>query len=190
MNAIEAKSIVKDAAEKLSPATYISMRVRQMERAEVDALAVAYLLAQVKMRKRSVVLETERDAQVKHVFAVGTGYGGAPTPELAAEWKQQDDKQLAANRATRSAVDAAIRAQVEAAHTEWNDRLLRSKFALGDGTETTWGEATREQHQYRFDMHKTNAVAGVEGAARHLEAIEKLDATGCLTLTEAVTVTA
>lgn len=52
--------------------------------------------------------------------------------------------------------------------------LLESRFALGDGTDTTWGEATVQQHEMRVEMLTRNAAGIADTAARHLAAIEMI----------------
>lgn len=61
---------------------------------------------------------------------------------------------------------------------EWTAQLLASEIAMPDGTLTTWGAATIEQHEARAAMFEANAVANAEGAARHLKAIDELRAAG------------
>lgn len=57
---------------------------------------------------------------------------------------------------------------------EWTTELLNSPISLPDGTETTWGEATIDQHLARQEMFQKNALANVEGAARHAYAAKQL----------------
>lgn len=67
---------------------------------------------------------------------------------------------------------------------EWTAELLSSTFGVGDGTLVTWGEATADQHRDRLEMFKSNAIANIEGAARHEAALDTLTSTGapCLNL--------
>lgn len=62
--------------------------------------------------------------------------------------------------------------------------LLSSVFALGDGTETTWGAATVAQHEQRLQMLAKNASGVVETAALHRKAIEMIRAAGVSCLAE------
>lgn len=87
-------------------------------------------------------------------------------------------------------VDEAFSRLKNELRMEWTSELLGSEFALGDGTTTTWGDATREQHLLRMALHKRNAVAGMEGYARHAAALEEIERTGSANLREALTVTA
>lgn len=68
---------------------------------------------------------------------------------------------------------------------EWTAELLATGFPLPDGTRTTWGQATIEQHQARVAMFEGQALNAVEGAARHRKAIHALQATGARCLAEA-----
>lgn len=70
----------------------------------------------------------------------------------------------------------------EQCRMEWTAELLASTFALGDGTQIAWGDATIEHHQQRVDMFMANATANIEGAARHEEAIAALSASGAIRL--------
>lgn len=65
---------------------------------------------------------------------------------------------------------------------EWTAELLSTSFGLPDGSVTTWGDATAEQHQERLEMYAGQAKAGIEGAARHQKAIEDLRRGGAETL--------
>lgn len=73
---------------------------------------------------------------------------------------------------------------------EWTTELLGAAFRLADGTITTWGEATEEQHLERVKMFERQAVTGVMGASRHLQAVEEIRAHGARNLAEAVAVPA
>ena len=176
------RALVAEATRKLSPATFLRSAVADMDRPDVDALAAAYLLSQVKASHRRATLTIERDAE------------RPKTPEAAA---MSTEIELRAERENRDALKSlwadmnkAADKYKEALYVEWTDELLDAEFATGDGSTVRWGEATREQHEDRYNMHKRNAMAGMEGAARHRQAIETLDATGCDTLREAVKVAA
>lgn len=172
--------IVAKAANRLSPTTYISSAVRDMERWEVDELAAAYLLAAVRNRQRSGVARTERDAQVAY-------RPSAVKPELeAAAARDDEEARLRLNREMKAIIDAGMDRYATKLRMQWTDELLRSEFALGDGSKVTWGEATKGQHELRMQMHLKNAAAGVEAAARHREAIAVLDSSRATTLNEAV----
>lgn len=71
--------------------------------------------------------------------------------------------------------EAELRAQL---FVEWTEELLDAEIAMPDGTRTTWGQATVEQHRRRHEMLAKNAMANAENAARHSLAIEQLEASG------------
>lgn len=196
------KSLVVEAAKKLSPVTFIRAAVADMERSEVDALAAAYLLSQVKMNQRRATLTAERGAEREPV-AKEPNWGTQAWEEWATKPENEERAQNTRERREMFAridrehttklmteMDSIIGKFKDTLHMEWTAELLDSEFATGDGSKVTWGDATRDQHADRFNMHKRNATAGMEGAARHQQAIETLDTTGATTLREAVSVAA
>lgn len=194
-----AKSLVKAASGKLSPVNFLAMQVRDLPRDDVERLAVAYLLAQVKGRQRSEVKAVEVAAQHSKQPKFGTKrwqeWAALPENEAAAaetlafevEMERQADESM--SQLWRS-FDDTLQSLRESWEMEWTQELLASRFALGDGTDTTWGLATREQHEYRYKMHAANAVAGMEGAARHRAALDTLEQTGAANLYDALKVAA
>jgi hypothetical protein len=82
------------------------------------------------------------------------------------------------------AFEEAIAQFKKAVQVEWTMELLNSGFVLPDGTTTTWGQATIDQHIAREEMFTTNALANMEGAARHRQAIERIQASGVTCLAE------
>lgn len=194
-----ARSIVTEAASKISPIEYIKREVRNMESEDVISLAVAYLYAQVKSRKRAVVREVEQ-ASVSVEPTLGTQRwerwakkGGVPESRWTEHRKvlashAENDARLW--REANAKIDEALRRYASELKVRWTSELLASEFALGDGTNVTWGGATVEQHESRMRMHKSNAIAGVEGYARHAAAIQELRAKDARTLNEALAVSA
>ena len=67
---------------------------------------------------------------------------------------------------------------------QWTEELLAQTISMPDGSTTTWGRATLSQHQSRVDMFAAQAMAGIEGAARHRKAIEAIEAAGVQCLDE------
>ena len=55
---------------------------------------------------------------------------------------------------------------------------------LGDGTRTTWGEATVDQLSARAEMFARNAMAGIEGAALCRRALKDLAESGAACLND------
>lgn len=67
---------------------------------------------------------------------------------------------------------------------ETTRELLESVFALGDGVEVTWGDATVEQHRQRIALLVGNATGNVEAAVRHEAAIQMIAAADARCLRE------
>lgn len=67
---------------------------------------------------------------------------------------------------------------------ELTSELLESSFSLGGGTCVTWGEATAEQHQRRFDLLLGQASGNVQSAQRHQAAVAMLQRHKVSTLNE------
>lgn len=191
-----ANQLVGEAQSKISPRTFLASEVRAMDRSDVEILAVAYLLAQMKTRQRHVVASIEREAQAKkQIPNKGTKawFAWLETPEGADEKERQIQYAKEDAEATGrlwAEVQRNIDRFAAELRMEWNDELLRSDFALADGSKVTWGDASREDHEWRASMHSKNAAAGIEGAARHRAAIDLLVQTGANTLNDAVTVAA
>lgn len=53
----------------------------------------------------------------------------------------------------------------------WSGELLGSEFQVGDGTVTTWGEATEQQHELRASMLEGLAAGDLHTASIHRAAI-------------------
>ena len=81
----------------------------------------------------------------------------------------------------REALVAKVR---QDAFMKWTSELLRTEFALGDGTVVSWGEATIKQHNTRVDMLYANASGNIEVAARHQAAIITLAERGIESLSQ------
>lgn len=71
-----------------------------------------------------------------------------------------------------------IRITAEEVRLETTRELLTTVFALGDGTETTWGDATVDQHGQRIELLTKNAAGIMETAARHQVAIRMIEEAG------------
>ena len=196
-----ARNLVTQATKKLSPMTFLQSAAASMTRSDLETLAVAYLYTQVKNRKRGEVRVVERAAttDIKKMPRWGTAawrtWSEMPENEEEANREREYRNDLAradeeASKKLWGEMGSIIEKFKDDMHTQWTEELLQSKFALGDGTETTWGMASRANHEYRLNMHLRNASAGIEGAARHQQAIDELDATGASNLLEAVRVAA
>jgi hypothetical protein len=210
MNYLEKRSreIIAAAEDKIRPIEFIRTQVREMSTDDVIDLAVAYLYGQVKQRRRAHVREIEQSAQ----RAQTSERAGAIDPEPrwgTAAWERwaslpqnhetaERTRERRAEIARRDAeayseltrnLNAAMEKFKSELRMQWTAELLAAEFALGDGTVTTWGEATREQHEARMAMHKRNALSGMEGYARHAAALEEMDRTGTTCLRDALQAT-
>lgn len=187
-----ASDIVKKAARRISPLTYIASSVRSMEREEVDQLAIAYLMLRLKQNKRAAVAEVEkRTTKPRRGTRAYERWAADPINADAAKADAEFEAEMQElrNRSLRKMQDGLktmIQDFERSLRDQWTQELLGQTIALGDGTTVTWGEATIEQHEARYAMHMKNAVAGAEGAARHLAAIETIRATKTTNLYEAV----
>ena len=181
MNAeIAASRLAKEASKKLSPATYIAAQLRTLDRDTVEQYALAFVMLQVKQRNRATVRTVERES-ARPVSSRSNGWVRYEDGEVARdpEWALVDE-----NNRRRNDLDSIFRKHIERSYLELEDKLLRSKFARGDGTQVTWGEATYEDHMNRYEMHRSNVEAGIEGGARHLQAAEMLKARNAANLNE------
>jgi hypothetical protein len=70
---------------------------------------------------------------------------------------------------------------------ETTRELLATVFALGDGTETTWGAATVAQHEQRVTMLAKNASGVIGTASRHKAAIRMITDAGVTCLADLAT---
>ena len=65
---------------------------------------------------------------------------------------------------------------------ELTSELLNSVFALGTGKRVTWADATVDDHKQRMSMLNKNSEATVTAAARHLLAVQMIEAAGVTSL--------
>lgn len=99
------------------------------------------------------------------------------------ELRVHEDKWRARRIEIQQGYENQLRAEL---FVEWTSALLGAEIAMPDGTRTTWGEATIEQHERRRAMSAGNAMANMENAARHAEAVDLLRQTGALNLNTAL----
>lgn len=102
--------------------------------------------------------------------------------ESEREFQEGVDKR---NRQLWDKLEENLRAYTEEMRVQWTDELLNSQFSLPDGTPVTWGTATADQHEARYEMFKNNAMSNLEGAARHKQALDELRQTGAANLIQA-----
>lgn len=72
----------------------------------------------------------------------------------------------------------------EETRLETTRELLATVFAVGDGSQVTWGAATSEQHERRIEMLAGNASGVIETAARHVAAVRMIREAGVACLAE------
>jgi hypothetical protein len=138
-------------------------------------LARRWLAEQVKgvMREETLAAERAADAERQRKFDERNS-----RPEVVAERERRDHEYAEERDAIRERHWARMHQLVSDfamdLRLQWTAELLASEFALPDGSAVTWGDATVEQHEARREMFAANAVANVEGAARHKAAITAL----------------
>lgn len=139
-------------------------------------LAIAALVDTIRRRRRSNVLDIERSSEVR------------PRRRGDQSWKTPEHfaAQEEITRRHHEEMYRIIDNYARDLKVQWTAELLGADFALADGTRVTWGDATVDQHQERAALFQRNAVANAEGAARHLQAIEQLQSSGCATLADLV----
>lgn len=77
------------------------------------------------------------------------------------------------------------KAMIDELHIQWTDELLGSGFKLGDGSATTWGAATIEQHESRIRMLMNNVEGNIDAMKRHEAAVIVLAGSGAACLDQA-----
>lgn len=87
------------------------------------------------------------------------------------EWEQRHGRPYSAWGAMVVALDELK----ESVRIETTDELLRTSFALGDGTTTTWGEATIAQHRQRVELLTGNVLGNMHTIALHESAISMIE---------------
>ncbi len=102
---------------------------------------------------------------------------------FASDFYPGGERAYYAEQRFRAVVDLVER-ESQRVRLEVTRELLETRFALGDGTRTTWGTATVSQHEQRIVMLTKQAAGTVETAASHRAAIEMIQAAGASTLAE------
>lgn len=180
-----AKKLVKDLSmttlRKLA-ALYIVRTVRERNRAEARAREQKATAAATSMAENT---STGHSPMVQRILDERPPRASRPqyTDEQRERFAQED-----AERSARfhSEMQALIGDFTEAMRVQWTEELMDSMFALTDGTMVTWGDATLDQHRERIGIFEANALANVQGAARHEKAVQALERSGKRTLREMV----
>lgn len=158
-----------------------------------DEMAVEWLVSAVSKEQRAVTLAVERSATSRVAEAADQR---RPEAERLQEWRssaayKQRVREAAAEQEAADERHLARMKQIIDDYTaslkvQWTEELLASTFALSGGVVVTWGTATLEQHQERYDMFAGYAQANAGGAARHAQAIQELTRTGAVSLNDTV----
>jgi hypothetical protein len=102
--------------------------------------------------------------------AAADARGEQGVSDFESDWHERSAAEYHRQRA-RERQDEAIRLAVAETELRLTREFLGTAFALGDGTETTWGQATIAQHEQRVELLARNAAGVVQTAARHQAAI-------------------
>jgi hypothetical protein len=169
-------------------------RVTLLEPEVRDELAALFLAEQAGNLRRTRTLETERAAATRDE-PLGVPMSKAQRKRLEREvWRRDHPDEAQAHDEAIEAIDRRFTEEMLATigrfrdelRIEWTRDLLDASIALPDGRVTTWGEATVDEHEARAELFTRNAIANAEGAARHRQAIDELNASGARTLRELV----
>jgi hypothetical protein len=169
----------------------------------VDAETDAELLAEMARRylrersaelRRARTLEAEREASRLRTDRLARRELGLPLDAPDEEVQKRKAEREAEYRRETARIDYECKARLNESlgdilreyttrlRMEWTSELLASEITLPDGTVTTWGDATVEEHEQRRQMFMKMAATNVEGAARHEQAIRALREGGATNL--------
>jgi len=170
--------LIEEARSTQTPVDILRPAVASMEREQVEALAVAYLLQQVHRIKAPAFKPTPKQKPIQR------------TPEMIENSKRIEERRIreyADSRETfKASIDKAFAILKYEWHVEWTEELLAAKIPLPDGSTIEFGDATREQHIERARIHRRNTMLNMESAARHEKAVEAMNESGARTLRGAV----
>ena len=147
---------------------------------KTDPIAEAF-----ETREDNLHWQTKKRLKWKHgsmAKQFGAALAGCRCRECApvAEWEARSRARFETN------IMAIMQNYAADLRIEWTTELLEAGISLPDGSRTTWGAATIEQHQTRIDMLTHNAVANAEAAARHRVAIDMLQEANASCLNDVV----
>jgi hypothetical protein len=173
-----AADLVAHVTTDLAEAT--ERAVSRLSYADLRHAAGRYLMDQARQQWRTEQAERERQATLQKI----------QTPEYQRRTRERHAK-VDAERKERATklwgdIHQAMADYESSIKVKWAEELLDTGFALPDGTLTTWGDATVEQHNSRIRMLNDQARASTENAARHLKAVNTIGEAGAANLREAV----
>lgn len=135
-------------------------------------IAEQWLADDLTSRDRSATLREERAV-----------IDAPPAPVVRELW-QTPPRETDQAKTLRSRVGEIVAQTASALHSEWEPSFLRQIIRMPDGREVTWGAATVADHETRLQMFTVNAVANLEGAARHERAIRDIRTAGIRCLSD------
>jgi hypothetical protein len=130
------------------------------------------------------IVEAQRDAARSVEHDAAPSFRSRPTTAERREAQARNDRERVAWWTTT--ILPMVEEFAQKVRLEVTTELLASTFALGDGTDVTWGEATVEQHRQRIDLLARMAEGTIETAARHQAAIDLIEENGVARLAEVV----
>lgn len=156
--------------------------VKTLKRSELLACSAAWISEQIESRHRAETLRIEREASRRTIAAQDAPPALPVEDETFRVVKAASEASSVRIAALARAVTEQVSRHRDSMVIEWSAELLARQISLPDGTQTTWGAATREQHIARAEMFEKFATANIEGAARHRRAAEDLKVAGVPTL--------
>lgn len=153
------------------------------------ALATAAIVDSIRGRRRARARELEREAQARRVAEIEARENSPERIAQRAQYRAELDAiTLRAQERLQSRMTEIMSEFESSLRMTWTQELLDSEFVLSDGTTTTWGDATAEQHRDRVTQFTDSAAASIEAAGRHQAAIKTIADSGVSTLREALSV--
>ena len=140
-----------------SDARWIAERaVAHLKRHDLREVVMHYAVEQVWTARRQDARRVEQNAYNRSVYVPKAERAVRPRVSIAEAMAE---------------LQTAVRLEITA-------ELLATTFALGDGRQTTWGQATIEQHRQRADALIGQGMGTLQTAALHEAAIEMIQANG------------
>lgn len=165
--------------------------VKSLSPSRLRLFAIEYAVEIIVAERRDMVRTVERRATVRPLKRPPRKSDQSP-PD-----RQRDIKEAADRRErlrllhedpdefdVRYGITAALRKFKESVVLELTEDLLHSAFKLGDGTETTWGSATVEEHEQRVELLMGNVQGNIDTIQRHRAAIRLITTHHVLSLAE------
>jgi hypothetical protein len=156
-----------------------------MDDRSVRAMAVEWMVNEVESYLRGGVLSQEKASELRatpDVISKQKGWWEGPKGRAMQARRDREYEEHKKKWSDKKIIVVdKLNAEVL---LDLNKRLLKSAFALGDGTSVQWGEATKAQHEARLELLMKNVEGNLDTANRHRAAIEMLIDTQKKTLNE------